>query len=224
MPIFIRPATKEDEAALSRICLETSETGKSGRGVHNYPSLPGEVYALPYVNVPDCVWGFVLAEKPTDASPPSDESVVGYTLGALDSRAFEAATAQTWWPALKAKYAEGSLAAPQPTEADEKYIKSIMDFPPASEAQIAFSPAHLHIDILESHQRKGWGKRLIGVAIRHLKEKGLNAVWLGMDPRNKAAALFYERLGFHAFDGAPEAVLGITVEEWENKWGNGLEK
>ncbi|KAF8138450.1 hypothetical protein EV363DRAFT_528376 [Boletus edulis] len=96
-----------------------------------------------------------------------------------------------------------------------------MDFPPASEAQIAFSPAHLHIDILESHQRKGWGKRLIGTAIRHLKEKGLKAVWLGMDPRNKAAALFYERLGFHMFDGAPQAVLGITVEEWENKWENG---
>ena len=220
MPIFIRPVTKEDEAALSKICLETSEAGKSGRDVHNYPSLPGEVYALPYVNVPDCVWGFVLVEKPFEASPPSDESVVGYTLGALDSRAFESATAQTWWPPLKTKYAERSLTTPKPTETDQKYIKSIMNFPPASEAQIVFSPAHLHIDILESHQRKGWGRRLIGTAIRHLKETGLKAVWLGMDPRNKAAASFYERLGFHTFDGAPEGVLGITVEEWEN----GLER
>lgn len=219
MPIFIRPVTKEDEAALSEICLETSGAGKSGRDAHNYPSLPGEVYALPYVHVPDCVWGFVLVEKPTETSPPSDESVVGYTLGALDSRAFEAATAQTWWPPLRAKYAEGSLVV-QPTETDQKYIKSIMNFPAASEAQVAFSPAHLHIDILESHQRKGWGKRLIGRVIRHLKEKGLKAVWLGMDPRNKAAGLFYERLGFHTFEGAPEAVFGITVEEWENKWGN----
>lgn len=216
MPIFIRPATKEDEGALSSICLETSEAGKSGRDVHNYPSLPGEVYALPYVNVLDCVWGFVLVEKPFETSLASDESVVGYTLGALDSRAFEAATAQTWWPPLKAKHAEGSLTAPLPTEADKRYIKSIMNFPPASEAQIAFSPAHLHIDILESHQRKGWGKKLIGVAIRHLKEKGLEAVWLGMDPRNKPAASFYGRLGFHTFNGAPEGVLGITVEEWEN--------
>ena len=216
MPIFIRPATKEDEPALSKICLETSEAGKSGRDAHNYPSLPGEVYALPYVNVLDCVWGFVLVEKPLETSPPSDESVVGYTLGALDSRAFEAATAQTWWPPLKAKYAEGSLTTPLPTQTDQKYIKSIMNFPPASDAQITFSPAHLHIDILESHQRKGWGKRLIGVAIRHLKEKGLKAVWLGMDPRNKAAASFYGRLGFHTFDGAPEGVLGITAEEWED--------
>ncbi|KAH0839907.1 acyl-CoA N-acyltransferase [Lanmaoa asiatica] len=222
MPIFIRPVTKEDGAALSMVCLETSEAGKSGRDVHIYPSLPGEVYALPYVNVLDCVWGFVLVEKPFETSPPSDESVVGYTLGALDTRAFEAATALTWWPPLKAKYAEGSLSVPQPAETDQKYIKSIMDFPLASEAQIAFSPAHLHIDILESHQRKGWGKRLIGIAIKHLKEKGLKAVWLGMDPRNKAAASFYGRLGFHTFDGAPEAVLGITVEEWENKWGNGM--
>ncbi|KAN0097477.1 Acyl-CoA N-acyltransferase [Tylopilus felleus] len=217
MPIFIRPATKEDEAALSKICLETSEAGKSGRDVHNYPSLPGEVYALPYVHIhiPDCVWGFVLVDKPTETSPPSDESVVGYTLGALDSRAFEAATAQTWWPPLREKYAEGSLVSPQPTEADQRYIKSIMNFPAASETQIAFSPAHLHIDILESHQRKGWGKKLIGVAIRHLKEKGLEAVWLGMDPRNMAAAFFYERLGFHTFNGSPTGVLGITVEEWE---------
>jgi len=223
MPIFIRPVTKEDEAALSKICLETSEAGKSGRDVHNYPSLPGEVYALPYVNVPDCAWGFVLVEQPTETSPHSDEFVVGYTLGALDSRAFEAATAQTWWPPLKAKYAEVSLVALQPTETDQRYIKSIMNFPPASDAEIAYSPAHLHIDILESHQGKGWGKKLIGMAIKHLKEKGLKAVRLGMDPRNQAATLFYERLGFHTFDGAPEAVLGITVEEWENKWQNGLQ-
>ncbi|KAI9574693.1 acyl-CoA N-acyltransferase [Boletus coccyginus] len=223
MPIFIRPVTKEDEAALSKICLETSDAGKSGRDVHNYVSLPGEVYALPYVNVPsNCVWGFVLVET-TETSPPSDESVVGYTLGALDSRAFEAATAQTWWPPLKAKYAEGMLVSPQPTETDQRYINSIMNFPSASDAQIAFSPAHLHIDILESHQRKGWGKQLIGIAIRHLKEKGLKAVWLEMDPRNRAAALIYERLGFHTFDGVPGAVLGITVEEWENKWENRLQ-
>ena len=220
MPSFIRPVTKEDEAALSKICLETSEAGKSGRDVHNYPSLPGEVYALPYVNVPDCVWGFVLVDKPSETCPPSDETIVGYTLGALDTRVFENTTAQTWWPPLKAKYAEGSLTTFPPTETDERYIKSIMNFPPAPEAQIAFSPAHLHIDILESHQRKGRGKRLIAIAIRHLKGNGLKAVWLGMDPRNKAAALFYERLGFHTFDGAPEGVLGITVKEWEDKWDN----
>lgn len=224
MPTFIRPVTKADEAALSQICLETSEAGKSGRHVHNYPSLPGEVYALPYVNVLDCVWGFVLVEKPLEASLPSDESIVGYILGALDSRAFESATARTWWPSLKIKYAEGSLTTPQPTETDERYIRSIMDFPPASEAQITFSPAHLHVDIMESHQRKGWGKRLIGTAIRHLKNKGLQAVWLGMDPQNKAATLFYERLGFHTFNGAPKNVLGITVEEWESKWESGSEK
>jgi hypothetical protein len=36
--------------------------------------------------------------------------------------------------------------------------------------------------------------------------------------------LFYERLGFHTFDGASEAVLGITVEEWEDEWENGLQR
>ncbi|KIJ20283.1 hypothetical protein PAXINDRAFT_67101 [Paxillus involutus ATCC 200175] len=222
MPVFIRPVTKDDEAALSKVCLETSEAGKSGRDFHNYPSLPGEVYALPYVNISGCVWGFVLVDKPSESSPPSEESVVGYTLGALDTRAFEEAAAQTWWPPLVAKYTE-PRASPEPTETDRRYIKTLNNFPPASEAQIAFSPAHLHIDILESHQRKGWGRRLIGTAIRHLKGKGLKGVWLGMDPRNKSAATFYERLGFHAFEGAAEAVVGITVEEWEKKWGMGLD-
>ncbi|KAF9226594.1 acyl-CoA N-acyltransferase [Gyrodon lividus] len=222
MPVFIRPVTKDDEAALSKICLETCEAGKSGKDLHNYPSLPGEVHALPYVNVPGCVWGFVLADKPSECSPPSEESVVGYTLGALDTCAFEGATARTWWPPLKAKYTE-PLSLPEPTETDRKCIKTINTFPPASEAQIAFSPAHLHINILESHQKKGWGRKLIGTAIRHLKERGLTGVWLGMDPRNKNAATFYERLGFYAFEGAPEGVVGITVERWEKKWGTGLE-
>ncbi|KIJ70089.1 hypothetical protein HYDPIDRAFT_23232 [Hydnomerulius pinastri MD-312] len=215
MPQFIRPATKADQEALSYICLKTSAAGNDGTPLHNYPSLPGEIYALPYVNL-DSVWGFVLVDKPSE---DAEEKVVGYTLGALNTPEFEASAAAEWWGPLQTKYA--SLTSPPPTEQDKKYISTINAFPPASPAQLAFSPAHLHIDILEAYQGKGWGKKLIGRAIAHLKEQGLEGVWLGMDPANKRAASFYQHLGFSTFEGAPDSVVGIKVREWQEKWGSG---
>ncbi|KAH7887629.1 acyl-CoA N-acyltransferase [Phlebopus sp. FC_14] len=214
MAICIRPATKLDEPALASICLRSADAGKSAELLHNFPDLPGEVYALPYVNIAS-TWAFVLV----DQSAPESEKLVGYVVGAFDTREFEKDAAINWWPVYQAKYAKLLCGASESraTEPDMKYIDLIMSFPPASDAQIAFSPAHLHINILEEYQRKGHGRELIGHAIRHLKEQGVRGVWLGMNPRNVDAAAFYARLGFHPFEGSPDAVVGITCQEWEER-------
>ena len=192
---------------MSKICLLTCDAGKSGESLHEYPELPGLVYAVPYVKLP-YTWGFVMEREDTG-------EVVGYILGATDTRAFESAAKETWWPSLTSKYpGEGEhKIAGKPD--DERYAKLISNMDTTEQECIDFSPAHLHINILEDFQGKGWGRKLIGRAVEHLRDEvGLDGVFLGMDPRNIEARRFYERLGFRRWDGAPEHSVGLRFADW----------
>ena len=208
MCVLIRcVATQADEAALSKICLLTGDAGKSGEFLHVYPELPGLVYAVPYVKLPH-TWGFVMERE-------DSKEVVGYTIGATDTRAFEKAARDMWWPSLAPKYpVEGEhKIAGKP--ADERYAKLISNVHEIEQECIDFSPAHLHINILEDYQRQGWGKKLIGRAIEYLKDEvGLDGVFLRMDMRNTDARKFYERLGFRQWSGAPEDSVGLKFADW----------
>ncbi|KAF9008943.1 acyl-CoA N-acyltransferase [Cyathus striatus] len=188
MPLTIRKAVESDEAALSHICLVTADAGASAQHLHDFGELPGLVYAVPYVRLPT-TWGFVLVE---------DDRPVGYVLGSTDTRAYEKYAAEHWWPNLAQKYPPSLATKP----ADVGYMKLLKNMHVAPEANIQFSPAHLHIDIMEEFQRQGWGRKLIDRAIAHLKDEGLHGVWLGMDPRNNEARKFYEKLGFKKLEGA----------------------
>ncbi|KIM68829.1 hypothetical protein SCLCIDRAFT_13568 [Scleroderma citrinum Foug A] len=219
MPTFIRPATKADQPALSNICLLTADAGTSAEDMHAYPELPSLVYALPYINLPS-TWAFLLVDKPCDEF--EHEDIVGYCIGSLDTRTFEAAASETWWPPLQVKYGQllepNQLVEPPLKDADRQYINTIMNFPLASDAQIKFSPAHLHINILPSYQKKGYGRQLISRAVQYLDEQCIGGIWLGFDPRNKRAAEFYERLGFQPLEGTAGNVVGITVPEFQDRW------
>ena len=57
-------------------------------------------------------------------------------------------------------------------------------------------PGHLHIDILPSHQRGGYGKQLMKTFLDAMKNKGCSGVYLGMVASNDGAARFYDRCGF----------------------------
>lgn len=60
-------------------------------------------------------------------------------------------------------------------------------------------PAHLHIDILTSHQGQGWGQRLIAALFQKLLSENVAGIWLGMSYDNDGAARFYSRLGFERY-------------------------
>jgi ribosomal protein S18 acetylase RimI-like enzyme len=57
-------------------------------------------------------------------------------------------------------------------------------------------PSHLHIDILPSYQRQGWGAQLIMALLQQLQHEGSRGVYLGVGASNTGAVKFYERLGF----------------------------
>ncbi len=56
-------------------------------------------------------------------------------------------------------------------------------------------PAHLHIDILESHTG-GTGGMLMDALLAHLEEKKVPGVMLMVSTQNKRAVRFYEKMGF----------------------------
>ncbi|TEB35614.1 acyl-CoA N-acyltransferase [Coprinellus micaceus] len=203
MPIIIRPVADQDEPALSKICLLTADAGNSAEHLHDYPELPGLVYAVPYVKLPT-TWGFVLEDTGT-------KEVVGYVLGSQDTRAYEAYATEHWWPPLAEKYPP-SIAT---KSGDVYYTNLLRNMYTIPQSNIDFSPAHLHIDILPTYQKQGLGTKLISRALEHLKGEGLEGIWLGMDPRNTGARVFYERLGFKEIDGAPDAnQLGLRFADW----------
>ncbi|MFC7645762.1 GNAT family N-acetyltransferase [Streptosporangium lutulentum] len=63
--------------------------------------------------------------------------------------------------------------------------------------ELAAYPAHLHIDLLPEHQRKGHGRALMNTFLDALHRRGTEAVHLGMVSANTRARAFYDRLGFH---------------------------
>lgn len=205
MAITIRKAIETDEAALSKICLLTADAGRSAEHLHDFGELPGLVYAVPYVKLPT-TWGFVMVD-----SNKGDE-VVGYILGSKDTRAFEDFAAKNWWPNLAAQYPSDQATKP----ADIRYCRMLQDVPIASDAVIQFAAAHLHIDILPEYQKQGWGTRLITESIEYLRHESIEGegIWLGMDPKNEGAKLFYAKLGFQPIPGAPEWYAGIRFKDY----------
>lgn len=62
-------------------------------------------------------------------------------------------------------------------------------------------PAHLHIDIMSSHQGQGWGPKMLATLTQKLQAEKIAGVHLGMDAKNQRAHPFYDRLGFERFTG-----------------------
>ena len=58
---------------------------------------------------------------------------------------------------------------------------------------------------------------MIGQVVKYLREeKGLDGLWLGLDPRNSNARKFYHRIGFHEIPNAVEGVVGLRFEDWKD--------
>lgn len=74
---------------------------------------------------------------------------------------------------------------------------------------------NLHIDLLPSHQRSGYGRRLTETFLAALYEQGVKAVHLGMLTANTRARAVYDRVGFHEIavpDAGPVTYLGRSTQ------------
>ena len=73
-------------------------------------------------------------------------------------------------------------------------------------------PAHLHIDILDSYQRKGIGSRLVDTLIAHLRAKGVDGLMLTAGGDNIQGINFYKKYGFEVLEkGLGDVPMGIKL-------------
>lgn len=179
----IREVRPEDRQACYDICLRTGDSGRDATGMYQDPALIGDVYAGPYLELPEGL-GYVAVD---------DAGVAGYVLGTADTRAFEADCEAVWWPALRVKHPDPGLAPRTP----EDRLWRLVHHPPTAPADVVRShPAHLHIDLLARLQGSRAGRTLMERILARFVAEGAGGVHLGVGRANERAVGFYRHLGF----------------------------
>ena len=199
----LRPAEHRDAATIRRICLRTGDAGRDATPLHADPDLLGLVWAQPYLE---------LAPEHAFVTVDEHDAVLGYVLGAGDSRAFEGAAEATYWPDLRERFPLGPLAGRTP--ADEGCVALIHRPPTAPALLLARHPGQLHVDLVPEAQGRGGGRSLVSAVLESLGATGCRGVHVGVDPRNEPALGFYRRLGFHDLSAGTDVVhLGLPLDD-----------
>jgi ribosomal protein S18 acetylase RimI-like enzyme len=196
---LIRPYAPSDFDAIGEICLRTAEAGRDATGLYVSDELMPDIFAKPYLLL-EPELAFVL-----DAG----QQIGGYILGVADTTLFVERYRARWLPGFSRKY----LHVDPPGTRDELirhlgFVPERMLIP-----ELERYPAHLHIDLLPAYQRRGFGRALMEVLVAALRERGVPGLHLSMDPANRGARAFYDRLGFRELRSSkPEApLLGIEL-------------
>lgn len=181
----VRPFRPGDEAALADICLRTADSGADATGVLEDDSVWAEIFVLPYVaRHPELA--FVVERD--------DGRVVGYVVGAPDTREFERWFHEEWWPERGARWPRHDVA----TTRQDRLLAYADGRSPGAEPYGDEYPAHLHIDLLPEAQGEGWGRRLVEALIAALRARGVTGLHLVAGADNVGAVAFYPRVGFTA--------------------------
>jgi ribosomal protein S18 acetylase RimI-like enzyme len=179
----LRAYEPRDLDQLYEICLRTGDAGEDATDLVGDPRLFGALYAAPYGTL-----------EPEHALVIDDGHgrAVGYVLGAVDTRAFEARCEAEWWPALRERHPIGSGA----NDLDELLIGMLHERHHEDDALLDRYPSHLHIDLLPEIQGQGWGRRSMEAMEDLLARAGSPGVHLGTSVRNQRAIAFYRHLGW----------------------------
>ena len=184
----VRPYRPEDRDALYDICARTADNGGDSRPAIPDLQLAGSVFAEPYPALePDLT--FVVDDG---------ERAVGYIVGTADTRAFARRFREEWLPPLTERYPVPSAGEPQ--SLGELFVSLMHDPERLVLPELADYPAHLHIALLPSHQRSGFGRELMQAFLAALHNHGVPRAHLCMVTANTPARAFYDRLGFHVID------------------------
>jgi ribosomal protein S18 acetylase RimI-like enzyme len=189
----LRPYRPSDLDALYEICLRTGLAGGDAGAAIDDPRLLGDIYVAPYA-----------ALEPELAFVVDDGTGTpgGYIVGALDTRRFEAACEEQWWPELRRRHPRDRRTG----RFDDLLVAMIHDPIAADDAVVAEHPSHLHIDLLPALQGRGWGRRLMDRLTMALAAAGSRGVHLGVNVANERAIAFYRHLGFEELTADPVTI------------------
>ncbi|SBT41859.1 GNAT family N-acetyltransferase [Micromonospora auratinigra] len=199
--VAVRRYRPADHDAVYDICVRTADAGGDARGQWLTDDLMPDLFAGPYLALePDLA--FVLEDA---------GRVVGYVLGTADTPAFAHAYRREWIPRLAHRY---PAPTHPPRTPDEEMIAVHHRPERLLLPELADHPAHLHIDLLPSHQGRGHGRRLLETFRAAAARAGAPALHVGMVTANVRARGFYDRLGFHVIpvpDPGPLTYLGRST-------------
>ena len=196
--INLRPYSPDDLDGLYRICLETGNAGADATPLHNDPQLVGHIYAAPYgVLEPDNVF---VAED--------ELGVAGYVVGTHDTDRFAAQLEQSWWPALRQRYA----GADGLTAADRERVAAIVKPHRSPPDLVVAYPAHIHMNLLPRLRGQKIGTRLLDLWLDQARASGVKGVHLGASATNAGGIAFWTRSAFVPQREEPGVVwFGMTL-------------
>ena len=195
---LLRLAKPSDLRPFLEVCLKTSDSGQDGSDLYTHKDLVGDIYAAPYLlHEPRFAYALEISGK-----------VTGYLLGVLDTPKFEELLFTNYWPTTQLKYKNSKVKA---SEGDQVLLAHLFNIALTESDIVKKYPSHLHIDILESGQGKGYGKVMISHMLAQLSSAGSTGVHLHVSNKNYRAQEFYKKLGFTTFKtGADEEIMGIN--------------
>lgn len=181
--VTLRSARPDDLPALYHICLVTGAAGQDASGLHNDGELIGHIYAAPYAVV-----------EQEHALVAEDElGVAGYLVGTHNTQRFAQLLEQSWWPALRERYADKTL---QLTEADRQRLAAIA-VPESNPADlVARYPAHIHMNLLPRMRGQGVGTALVNKWVAGARNAGVAGIHLGASVSNTGGIAFWTKAGF----------------------------
>ncbi|WP_199565708.1 GNAT family N-acetyltransferase [Spongiactinospora rosea] len=202
--LTIRPYRPADRDDVADVCLRTGASGADATGMYSDDTLVADVAALPYLEfAPDLA--FVVDDG---------ERVLGYVIGVADTATFVEWWERHWTPGFAERHPQpGPPTGHAPTSTEELLVWVGLHPEVTRIPEIADYPAHLHINLLPELQGRGLGRRLVDTFRGALAERGVPALYLGVDASNTGALAFYARLGFHELrSSTPEhPLLGIAT-------------
>lgn len=197
----VRPYRESDLVAVYDVCVRTAAAGEDARGTYSRDDLVGDVYAGPYVHL-EPELAFVLDDG---------TRAVGYVVGTADTAAFVRAYRRAWLPRVARRHPDPPAA---PRTPDEQMLVTLHSPERMLLPELEGHPAHLHIDLLPSHQGAGHGRALVEAFLAAAARAGAPAVHLGVATENTRARGFYDRMGFTEIpvpDAGPVAHLGRST-------------
>jgi ribosomal protein S18 acetylase RimI-like enzyme len=163
----------------------------------------GHVFAAPYaIFAPQCC--FVAEDS---------DGVVGYIVGASDTKAFENRLEAEWWPPLRHAYPAPPAHPPEWTY-DLTMMRLIHRHFRMPSGITESYPSHLHINLLPRLQGQGVGRQLIDRWLERMRELGSRGAHLAVGTANQRAVRFYRDYGFSELErtGRDASVVWFGVE------------
>jgi ribosomal protein S18 acetylase RimI-like enzyme len=198
--IKLRPVELADINSLYAISLATGDAGGDASPLYRDGRMVGHIYSAPYAHF--CAESSFVAEDGLD--------VLGYIVGALNTRAYEEQLERVWWPQLRQDYPEPS-GERSTWDADQQ--RSFMIHHPrrTPEAITDAFPAHIHMNLMPRTQGLGVGTALLDLWLSTARMANAKAVHLGASVANQAAVRFWQSRGFTPLELPPTIPSGTTV-------------